>query len=71
MVQVIPNNIMSTFLVPKNVCNSLDALGTYFWWTSVKSNGDFLALKFWTKIYRPKDSCAFGIWLYLDMNLVL
>ena len=41
----IPTYTMSSFLVPKSLCEELDAIVRRFWWTGKMGTNRFLALK--------------------------
>lgn len=45
--QALPVYTMATFLVPKRVCDEMDAMVMSFWWGSKKDGNHGMALKSW------------------------
>ncbi|KAL0357136.1 UNVERIFIED_CONTAM: putative ribonuclease H protein [Sesamum calycinum] len=55
--QSIPVYHMSTFLLPRKICNKMDATVRRFWWQNklTEQNQKFLALKSWNSVCQPKN----------------
>ncbi|KAH7537930.1 hypothetical protein FEM48_Zijuj03G0145100 [Ziziphus jujuba var. spinosa] len=62
---------MSTFLLPINVCEDLDAIVRKFWWESKPNASGFLALKAWRDLCRPKELGGLGFRRFKDLNLAV
>ena len=69
--QSIPNYSMSTFSIPKKVCDNLDSLSRRFWWNPKKSEGHFLAWRAWDKLCYPKSRGGLGFKKAKDFNNAL
>lgn len=70
VVQAIPNYTISTFYIPKKICNDLDAATRKFWWrTNTRSKG--MAMKAWSDMCKPKEAGGLGFRQFHDINLVL
>ncbi|KAL0408606.1 UNVERIFIED_CONTAM: putative ribonuclease H protein [Sesamum radiatum] len=71
--QSIPVYHMSTFLLPKTICNKMDATVRRFWWQSQSSDQrkSFLALKSWKSICLPKNKGGLGFRYFSDFNKAL
>ncbi|KAK9287687.1 hypothetical protein L1049_016125 [Liquidambar formosana] len=66
----IPNYTMSTFLLPNNICATLDACYRNFWW-GFKDQGRGLFLKAWDSLCLPKCVGGLGFRRAKDMNKAL
>lgn len=66
--QTIPNYTMSTFSIPKKVCNNLDSLSRRFWWNAKKLEGNFLAWRSWDKLCHLKNRGGPGFKKAKDIN---
>ena len=69
--QSILNYNMSTFNIPKKVCENLDSLSKRFWWNPKKPKGNFLAWRLWDKICYPKSQGGLGFKKAKDINNAL
>ena len=69
--QSIPNYSMSTFSIPKKVCDNLDSLSRRFWWNPKKLEGHFLAWRAWDKHCYPKSQGGLGFKKAKDFNNAL
>ncbi|KAG8374779.1 hypothetical protein BUALT_Bualt10G0031200 [Buddleja alternifolia] len=61
---------MSTFLLPKHLCNDLDRLMRTFLWNPSQNN-KVLALKSWDSICSPKSRGGLGVRRAFDLNKAL
>ncbi|KAL3825541.1 hypothetical protein ACJIZ3_021570 [Penstemon smallii] len=68
--QALPMYPMSTFLIPKTICDTLDKIMRKFWWGE-NSNGNSLMLKTWTSICLPKALGGLGFRKSEDFNRAL
>lgn len=71
VVQSIPRYTMSTFLLPSNLCEDLDAIVQKLWWESKLNASGFLAVKAWKDLYKPKEMGALGFRRFKDLNMAL
>ncbi|XP_075649813.1 putative mitochondrial protein AtMg00310 [Castanea sativa] len=62
---------MSTFNIPKKVCENLDSLSRRFWWNPKKSEGKFLAWRSWDKLCYPKSQGGLKFKKAKDINNAL
>lgn len=62
---------MSTFQIPKGICNYLDAMVRRFWWGAKPGSKRFLALKSWRTICQSKEVGGLGFKKFQDVNLAL
>ena len=62
---------MSTFNIPKKVCDKMDAITRRFWWKQKEKEGKFLALKTWDKHCVPKAAGSLGFRKFKDINNAL
>ncbi|KAL0402832.1 UNVERIFIED_CONTAM: LINE-1 retrotransposable element O protein [Sesamum radiatum] len=71
--QSIPVYHMSTFLLPKSICNKMDSIVRRFWWQTKKMEPgkNFLALKSWNSICQPKSKGGLGFQKFFDFNEAL
>ena len=69
--QSILNYSLSTFNIPKKVCENLDSLSRRFWWNPKKSKGHFLAWRSWDKLCYPKSQGGLGFKKAKDINNAL
>ena len=69
--QSIPNYSMSTFNIPKKMCDNLDSLSRRFWWNPKKSEGHFLTWRAWDKLCYPKSQGSLGLKKAKDFNNAL
>lgn len=60
IVQAIPVYTMSTFKIPKGICDDLDTLVIRFWWGTKHGSNRFLALKSLRDIFWSKESGGLG-----------
>ena len=60
MAQALPNNTFSSFDVPVNVCNKLDAASRRFWWNPRKDSGQFIAWRSWDVLCLSKKKGGLG-----------
>lgn len=70
VVESIPTYTMSTFRIPKDVCE-IDALIQKFWWSSNSSSTQFMALVAWKKICNLKKLGGLGFRRCQDFNFML
>ncbi|KAL3819819.1 hypothetical protein ACJIZ3_005724 [Penstemon smallii] len=68
--QSLPVYPMSTFLLPKTICYTLDKIMRKFWWGS-NANGNSLMLKSWSSICLPKSKGGLGLHRTEDFNRAL
>ncbi|KAG8374776.1 hypothetical protein BUALT_Bualt10G0030900 [Buddleja alternifolia] len=68
--QALPVYQMSTFLLPKHLCNDLDHLMRTFLWNPSQNN-KVLALKSWDTICSPKSRGGLGLHRAFDLNKAL
>ena len=68
---VIPSYAMSTFLLPKSICNQLDKVFKSLWWGFPSLNTKNLSLKSWNSICTPKVLGGLGIKSMKQVNLAL
>ncbi|XP_060969883.1 uncharacterized protein LOC133037085 [Cannabis sativa] len=66
-----PIYTMSTFLLPKTICSTLDKLARKFWWVGATGKNRFLALTSWDSICLPKSYGGLGIKKFFDLNMAL
>lgn len=71
VVQAIPAYTVSTFSLPRGLCNELDAMVRRFWWGAKQGSNRFLSLKAWRDLYCTKDSGGLGFKSFSDINLAL
>ena len=62
---------MSSFNIPKKVCNNLDALTRRFWWKPKQKEGRFLAWKAWDSLCCPRKSGGLGFKKAKNINSAL
>jgi hypothetical protein len=62
---------MSTFLLPKSLCATLDKCFKDFWWGFPKGKTRNLSLKSWRSICIPRHLGGLGIQNMFDINLAL
>ena len=62
---------MSTFSIPKKVCDNIDSLSRRFWWNPKKPGGNFLAWRAWEKLCYPKNHGGLGFKKAKDINNAL
>ena len=67
----IPTYAISTFNIPKKVCDKMDAITRRFWWKQKEREGKFLALKTWDKHCVPKAAGSLGFRKFKDINNAL
>ena len=63
--------VMSTFNIPKKVCEKMDAITKRFWWKQKEKEGKFLAWKSWEKLCVPKATGGLGFKKFKDINNAL
>lgn len=68
VVQAIPTYLMSTFLLPLNVCRELDKITQRFWWNVTPDKKNFLAFKTWDELCTPRESGGLGFRLNHEFN---
>lgn len=75
LIKAVAQNIlvytMSTFQIPKSICDDLDAMVRRFWWGTKPGLKRYLALKSWNKIYQKKEVGGLGFKMFKDVNLAL
>jgi hypothetical protein len=71
VVAAIPSYAMSTFLLPKSICNQLDRTFKNFWWGFPTSKTRNLSLKSWNSLCIPKALGGFGLRRMKEVNLAL
>lgn len=54
VIQAIPIYI-STFRVPKGICEDLNNMARHFWWGVKAGKWHFFAIKVWTELCTPKE----------------
>jgi hypothetical protein len=69
--QVLPTYTMSTFEVPKKICENLDAVTRRFWWNPKTPSGRFLAWKSWDALCLPKKDGGLGFRKNKNFNKAL
>ncbi|KAG6629497.1 hypothetical protein CIPAW_14G089200 [Carya illinoinensis] len=62
---------MSTHLLPKFVCKSMNTSFKNFWWGTKKDQKHKLYLKSWKSICQPKNEGGLGLRLMENMNMAL
>ena len=62
---------MCSILVPKSLCEELDAEVCRFWWTGKSRNSHFLELKGWDALCKLRSHGGLGFWRFYDFNLAL
>lgn len=62
---------MSSFFIPKKVCNRMDGLIRRFSWKPNKHEGRFLAWKSWDSLYYPRSDGGLGFKKSKFMNSAL
>lgn len=62
---------MSTFRVPSGICKEMDGIVRRFRWETSPNKGNFLALKAWDKICKPKREGGLGFQHFKDINSAL
>ncbi|KAG2693813.1 hypothetical protein I3760_08G113300 [Carya illinoinensis] len=67
----IPTYQMSTHLLPKSVCKSMNTSFKNFWWGTKKDQKHKLYLKSWKSICQPKKEGGLGLRLMENMNMAL
>lgn len=67
----IPTYAMSSFNIPKKVCDKMDAFTRRFWWKQKEKEGKFLAWKSWNKLCVPKAAGGLGFRKFKDINNAL
>jgi hypothetical protein len=67
----IPSYAISTFLLPKSICNQLDKVFKNFWWGFPFVKTRNLTFKSWHSICTPKAIRGLGIRSMKDVNLAL
>jgi hypothetical protein len=67
----IPSYAMSTFLLPKSICNQLDKVFKNFWWGFPFAKTRNLTLMSWHSICTPKAIGGLGMRSMKDVNLAL
>lgn len=60
VIQAIPIDNLSTFRVPKWVCEDLDAMAFCFWLGVKAGKQHFFAVKAWAKLREPKEQGRLG-----------
>lgn len=53
------------------VCNELDSMVRKFWWNAKPNAKNFLALKAWKDICKPKNLRGLGFRKFRDVNSAL
>lgn len=71
MAQAIPTYVMSFFLLPKSIFANLDGIIKKFWWGANSNSSDFMALKSWQEICKPKALGGLGFRRNYDFNIAL
>uniref|UniRef100_A0A2N9H629 Reverse transcriptase domain-containing protein n=1 Tax=Fagus sylvatica TaxID=28930 RepID=A0A2N9H629_FAGSY len=69
--QALPTYTMSTFEVPKKICENLDAVTRRFWWNPKTPSGRFLAWKSWDALCLPKKDGGLGFRKNKNFNKAL
>jgi hypothetical protein len=69
--QALPTYTMSTFEVPKKICENLDAVTRRFWWNPKNPSGRFLAWKSWDALCLPKKDGGLGFRKNKNFNKAL
>jgi hypothetical protein len=68
---VIPFYAISTFLLPKSICNQLNRTFKNFWWGFPSSKTRNFSLKSWNSLCNPKALGGLGLRKMKDVNLAL
>ena len=71
VVQAIPTYSMSIFKIPKGVCEEMDVITRRFWWGVKSGKHNYLALKAWKDICKPKEVGGLGFLRFTDFNTTL
>ncbi|CAG7894458.1 unnamed protein product [Brassica rapa] len=66
----LPTYVMSTFLLPLEICENLDSAIAQFWWSSNPPKKGIHLAK-WEKVCLPKDEGGIGFRLIHEFNLAL
>ena len=64
----IPTYAMSTFNIPKKVCDKMDAITRRFWWKQKEEDGKCLSWKSWDKLCVAKVAGGLGFKKFKDRN---
>ncbi|PON97255.1 Ribonuclease H-like domain containing protein [Trema orientale] len=62
---------MSTFMLPKNICDELDRAVMKFWWRGSTHHGGFWHPKDWDAVCQPKALGGLGFRKFHDINRAL
>lgn len=60
---------MTTFFIPKSICNDLDSLVRHFWWKGSIDQPRYIVPLAWDAICKPKSRGGLGILWFRDINL--
>lgn len=71
VLQATPVYTMSTFRVPSGICKEMVGIVRRFRWETSPNKGNFLALKAWDKICKPKREGGLGFQRFKDINSAL
>jgi hypothetical protein len=67
----IPTYVMSLFLLPNNLCSSINAGLRKFWWGFSQDKKHSLSFLSWDSICKPKTLGGLGIWSMDSLNKAL
>ena len=66
-----PLNAMSSFLIPKGLCEEMDNMLKKFWWSPSKNSNRYFTTLAWDNLCQPKYLGGLGFRHFSDINMAL